>query len=543
MLDASFDEDWSTLRLAGELDESLTPALREALLSSTKQGARSITVDLAGVAYLTHTAIGAFSRDSLHHRRRTRTPTARASRRHRGLGLTITGIDSTRPEPTPIRVEPSRSSRIPAGVWLLSPGMVGDGFERARMSRPTVLHPLISRAIVVLGARFGLHPTSAWYLILATAEAEGCRCTGRLTTSSNAAPDATPTARLGSGRVGSGRVELGELLSEKVDRWKPERMYASVHTAHAAGADAVEVLLENDFLTQLRPVEERCDLWIKNTTAGPLSIGHASFGLSGDLRGAKPGVVGVARARAGRLSYTYGDNELRWAAGDLFVAVDPASEYVLHVEDADVDHTMLDVELFDQVVEMPVGHELRIHDRAPLSPRAAASWVQTWRLVTDTISTPSGPVSDLVVGQAARLLAAVTLTCFPNNAVVAPTSVDRRDAHPRTVRRAIAFIETNPDLDLTVIDIANAASVSPRALQLAFGRHLGTTPMAYLRRVRLDRARAELVAATSGDGTTVTGTAARWGWARPSRFAAAYRAAYGRHPSADLTDGGSVSGR
>lgn len=162
--------------------------------------------------------------------------------------------------------------------------------------------------------------------------------------------------------------------------------------------------------------------------------------------------------------------------------------------------------------------------------------------MSDIVAAPALSVPDLVVGQASRLLAAVTLATFPNSAVVAPTSSDRRDAHPTVVRRAVSFVEANLDLDLSVADIARAAHVSIRALHLAFRRHLDTTPMAYLRRVRLDRAHAELVAAVPGDGTTVTDVAARWGWARPSRFSASYHAAYGRHPSQDLARSGALGG-
>ncbi|MFK0247188.1 helix-turn-helix domain-containing protein [Amycolatopsis azurea] len=75
--------------------------------------------------------------------------------------------------------------------------------------------------------------------------------------------------------------------------------------------------------------------------------------------------------------------------------------------------------------------------------------------------------------------------------------------------------------------------MSVRAVQLAFRLHLGLTPMAYVRWVRLDHARAELKAA-SPDDTTVTRVAARWGYARPSAFAAHYRDVYGELPSYTL---------
>jgi len=96
-----------------------------------------------------------------------------------------------------------------------------------------------------------------------------------------------------------------------------------------------------------------------------------------------------------------------------------------------------------------------------------------------------------------------------------------------TVRRAIAFIEQHPDADISVADIAAAANVSIRAVQFAFRRHLDTTPMDYLRTVRLDRAHHDLLTTNPSLGDTI---AARWGFHHHSRFAARYRHAYGVTP-------------
>lgn len=86
----------------------------------------------------------------------------------------------------------------------------------------------------------------------------------------------------------------------------------------------------------------------------------------------------------------------------------------------------------------------------------------------------------------------------------------------------------------TVTDVARAAGVGPRALQLAFAHHLGLSPMGYVRRVRLECAHRELQAADPTAGDTVAAIAGRWGFAKPDRFAVAYRAAYGETPSHTL---------
>ena len=97
----------------------------------------------------------------------------------------------------------------------------------------------------------------------------------------------------------------------------------------------------------------------------------------------------------------------------------------------------------------------------------------------------------------------------------------------------MAFIDEHAHEDITVVDIAAAAFVSVRAIQLAFHHQLDITPLAYLRSVRLDHAHRDLLAADSAH-ETVTGVAYRWGFPSPTRFAAYYREAYGVQPSHTL---------
>jgi AraC-like DNA-binding protein len=105
---------------------------------------------------------------------------------------------------------------------------------------------------------------------------------------------------------------------------------------------------------------------------------------------------------------------------------------------------------------------------------------------------------------------------------------------PRIVGVAVDHIEATPEGTLSVGDLARVAGVGERALQLAFRRHLGTTPGAYLRQVRLERAHADLLAARPEDGTTVTDIALLHGFAHGGRFAAAYRQRFGEPPSVTL---------
>ena len=106
-------------------------------------------------------------------------------------------------------------------------------------------------------------------------------------------------------------------------------------------------------------------------------------------------------------------------------------------------------------------------------------------------------------------------------------------AQPQMLRQAIAFIEDNAHLDIRLTDIAAAIGVTARTVQYTFRRHLGTTPLEYLRRVRLHRAHDDLQAA---DPTvdTVMQIAGRWRFSHPGRFSMAYKEAFGTPPSRTL---------
>lgn len=126
------------------------------------------------------------------------------------------------------------------------------------------------------------------------------------------------------------------------------------------------------------------------------------------------------------------------------------------------------------------------------------------------------------------------LQTFPNTTL---TQQHRRGpggiAAP-AVRRAVAFIDENAHLPVTVHDIAEAAGTGVRALQYGFRRHLDTTPLAYLRKVRLEKVHRDLQLADPACGDSVATIATTWGFAKSSRFAAEYFDAFGELPSQTL---------
>ncbi|WP_234543221.1 helix-turn-helix transcriptional regulator [Streptomyces shenzhenensis] len=227
-----------------------------------------------------------------------------------------------------------------------------------------------------------------------------------------------------------------------------------------------------------------------------------------------------------------------FAAGDTVLFAPHDLPYAGRICNARYNITMLDPGLLDQVAASAgarPGEPVRLTGHRPRS-RAAGDRLRAtiFYLRDQVLADPDTAAEPLLVSAGGQLLAASVLAAFPNTARTDPTGQDRGDAHPATLRRAIAYIDDHADQPITVADIAGAVHVTIRTLQYAFRRHLDTTPTAYLRRVRLAQAHHDLLAADPHGGATVAGIAARWGFTHPGRFAALYRATYATGPAEAL---------
>jgi AraC-like DNA-binding protein len=82
-------------------------------------------------------------------------------------------------------------------------------------------------------------------------------------------------------------------------------------------------------------------------------------------------------------------------------------------------------------------------------------------------------------------------------------------------------------------ELCEAANVSERTLQYAFRDIIGMSPLTYLHRLRLHRARDEL-RQSEKESTTVTDIALNWGFWHFGEFSRAYKNCFGEAPSSTL---------
>ncbi len=104
----------------------------------------------------------------------------------------------------------------------------------------------------------------------------------------------------------------------------------------------------------------------------------------------------------------------------------------------------------------------------------------------------------------------------------------------KAMRAVVRHLEEHYAEPLTASVLAEAAHVSERTLYDGFQREFGLTPMAFVRRFRLEGARGALTPATPDEAATVAEISLRHGFGHLGRFAASYRERYGETPSETL---------
>jgi AraC-like DNA-binding protein len=247
----------------------------------------------------------------------------------------------------------------------------------------------------------------------------------------------------------------------------------------------------------------------------------------------------VCQVHAGRVRVESPGREEQFVDTGQWYVLDPQRRFkVFWGAGARMTTLRLSREMVDRAAGEALGYEepvrARFALRGPVSAAAARSWsgisAAVHREVLDGGVAHTNP---LIAAQLTQTAAATLMATHHLLPASEPVRHIGRVAHP-AVRRAIQLIEERCDQPLTLSDLAVAARLSPRALQEAFQRYAGRTPLAHLREVRLERAHQELAGADADGTVTVAEVAYRWGFSNLGRFADWYRRRYGHSPSATL---------
>ncbi len=252
----------------------------------------------------------------------------------------------------------------------------------------------------------------------------------------------------------------------------------------------------------------------------PGMLGHfylLQFPLAGCARIAHRGEEVAASPRCATVLNPDRETRMTWGAGcrKLLLQVDRA--HLERVAESLIGGPLPGPVRFDPRVDLTRAEGRRLFARVTAAARAATDG-ELW----------SGPAG-MNEAWAERELAADLLQLQPSNvshmlwrATAAPSS--------RGMRRALAYIHDNMSEPMRVEDIAAAAGLNVRSLQLGFKAAYGVSPMRYLRDVRLDAARYLL--ARRQERESVTEVAYSVGFSHLGRFSQAFRDRFGVSPSA-----------
>lgn len=103
---------------------------------------------------------------------------------------------------------------------------------------------------------------------------------------------------------------------------------------------------------------------------------------------------------------------------------------------------------------------------------------------------------------------------------------------PHFVKKTEEYMRAHAHEPLSIEQLAEHAGVSVRTLFTGFRDFCDTTPMAYLRNLRLEHVHLELSA--QSHEASVTDIAFKWGFAHLGRFAQEYKKRFGQTPSTTL---------
>ena len=200
--------------------------------------------------------------------------------------------------------------------------------------------------------------------------------------------------------------------------------------------------------------------------------------------------------------------------------------------DVKIDHAALEHELA-AMLGHPVDIPIDLPRTMDLRTGPGQSWTRLVQTVSAEMSHPDSLIHQPLISERIRhsVLSGLLLSVphrYHHELVAAA-----RPGAPRAIERAVDAIRAEPERAFTVADLAVIAGMSVRSLQEGFRRHLGSAPMAYLQRMRLDRVH-ETLREADPDRTTVAAVAHRWGFAHLGRFAGLYRATFGVSPSETL---------
>ena len=227
--------------------------------------------------------------------------------------------------------------------------------------------------------------------------------------------------------------------------------------------------------------------------------------------------------------------------GNAEIATRPGgTEFELNTPD---DYTILGVVISEDVIARQANflhnpekvlHMLRNQSALEVKEQHKA---ELWHFVQQALMTFSTCPDSLRQSSVRKvlsdnLLVAMGTMLEESRPIVTAESMSHQ-GYRRLLSKAREYVLDNISEPVTVLDLCNQLYVSRRTLQNAFHTILGIGPNAWLKRIRLNAVRRELISPWS-QSTTVKDAAMKWGFWHLGQFATDYQQLFEEKPSLTL---------
>ncbi|MEE1754878.1 AraC family transcriptional regulator [Streptomyces sp. SP18CS02] len=293
-----------------------------------------------------------------------------------------------------------------------------------------------------------------------------------------------------------------------------------------------------DVLTEDRPFAARLD----TVRVGPLTIGDLSCGTDVRMRFGELGAYHIDAPLSGGVDWRQGRRPAARATTDLAAVFDPVGDTALDRWGGDCRLLAVKIERdavrrrLEELLGRSVNGALTFGSGMDISRGPGRDWVGLARWVAGQArSGGSSLLHPLVLGplQDALLTGLLLALEHPYRDELEQPGQPMR---PGPVKRVMDAVQERPEHPFTTTELAALGRVSVRRLQESFREYVGTSPMAYVRDIRLARVHQELRDAEPGT-VSVSEAAWRWGFSHLGRFAAQYKGRFGESPSQTLRTG------
>lgn len=335
-----------------------------------------------------------------------------------------------------------------------------------------------------------------------------------------------------------GSVAIGAESADGVG-WRPE-VLRSYELCRAARFDTFRDSLNGVFYpAKVEPTGHDQVLHgslLTATSLTHLTLGFVQFGTETQLDPGALGAYHVNVALSGAVESWCGKQKVVARPGTAAVFT-PREHTVLPRWGADAGQLCIKIERhaleseLESMLGRPVDSTVRFDLAFDLTSPAGRSWSSILNVLLGELDTEHSLArkSQAHREQLERMVISSLLRAQPHDhfeALFAPAP----PARTRTVKRVVDALDDAPEQRWSLTEMAKLAEVSARRLQQGFAEQMGMPPMAYLKVVRLERVRHDLIETTG----TVSDVAYRWGFTHLGRFADAYRRRYAETPSETL---------